>query len=192
MTDELLQKVPDTYQDILAATKEKGFIMPSDKWTGSLLRTLATSKPGGTFLEMGTGSGLASSWILEGMDGKASLTSFDHDETLLDIAREYLGKDRRLKIVQMDGGKWVNSNKGQKFDFIFADTWHGKYLLLEETLSMLQKGGIYIIDDMLPQPNWPEGHAKKAEELVKYLENRTDLWLSKLHWSSGIIIATKR
>ncbi|MEX2594138.1 MAG: class I SAM-dependent methyltransferase [Anditalea sp.] len=192
MVEELFQKLPESYQAILEATHEKGFKMPSDKLTGSLLRTLAASKPGGKFLEMGTGSGLATSWILEGMDGQASLITFDLDKTLLAIAQEFLGKDRRLKIVQMDGEKWVNSNMGQKFDFIFADTWHGKYLLLEETLAMLQRGGIYIIDDMLPQANWPEGHAKKAEELVKYLENRNDLWVSKMDWSTGIIIATKR
>lgn len=32
-------------------------------------------------------------------------------------------------------------------DFIFADTWHGKYLMLAEVLDMLNPGGLYIIDD---------------------------------------------
>jgi hypothetical protein len=31
---------------------------------------------------------------------------------------------------------------------------------------MLKPGGLYVIDDMLPQPNWPEGHAAKAEVLI--------------------------
>src|SRR5689334_25145131 len=56
-------------------------------------------------------------------------------------------------------------NKSQKFDYIFADTWHGKYLLLDEVLSMLNRGGLYIIDDMLPQPNWPEGQDRKSTRL---------------------------
>ena len=86
----------------------------------------------------------------------------------------------------------LKTNKQQKFDYIFADTWHGKYLLLEEVLSMLNKGGFYIIDDMLPQPNWPDGHQEKVINLINYLETREDLLLTKIVWATGIIIAIKK
>ena len=88
--------------------------------------------------------------------------------------------------------KEKNENKDKKFDYIFADTWHGKYLLLDEVLSMLNKGGLYIIDDMLPQPNWPDGHHEKAINLVTVLEKRSDLILTKQNWATGIIIAVKK
>jgi hypothetical protein len=52
-------------------------------------------------------------------------------------------------------------NRGKKFDYNFADTGYGKCLLLNEALNMLNKGGLYITDDMLPRPNWPEGHHEK-------------------------------
>jgi hypothetical protein len=52
-------------------------------------------------------------------------------------------------------------------------------------------GGFYIIDDMLPQPNWPEGHADKVERFIEELEERNDIILTKLNWSTGIIIVTK-
>jgi hypothetical protein len=48
-----------------------------------------------------------------------------------------------------------------------------------------------VIDDMLPQPNWPEGHAQKATALIADLEKRSDLQLVKMSWASGIILATK-
>ncbi len=57
---------------------------------------------------------------------------------------------------------------------------------------MLNKGGIYIIDDMLPQPNWPEGHHEKAINLINFLERREDLFLTKQVWSTGIIVAVKK
>jgi hypothetical protein len=44
---------------------------------------------------------------------------------------------------------------------------------------------------MAPQTNWPEGHAQRAEELISILENREDIVITKLNWSTGIIIATK-
>ncbi len=56
----------------------------------------------------------------------------------------------------------------------------GKYDLFEETISILNSGGLYIIiDDMLPQPNWPEGHDKKAGAFIKALEERNDLLVTK-------------
>jgi len=87
---------------------------------------------------------------------------------------------------------WVTSNSTKSFDYIFADTWHGKYLLLDEVLAMLRPGGLYIVDDMLPQANWPEGLQEKAIALIERLEGRQDLWVVKQHWASGIIIGVKR
>lgn len=192
MTHEINQKIPSAYFDIDKATQENGFTMPSDPLTCSLLRTLAASKPASKFLELGTGTGLSTAWILEGMDNDSTLVSFDNDKTLLEIAHTFLGKDPRLSLLETDGEDWVKANEGQQFDYIFADTWHGKYLLLNEVLAMLNKGGFYIIDDMLPQPNWPAGHAQKAIKLVEDLEKRADLLLTKQHWATGIIVAVKK
>ena len=186
-----MQNVPQAYYAIEFATKEMAFTMPSDILTCSLLKTLAASKPNGTFLELGTGTGLSTAWILDGMDENSSLISIDNDSSLLEIAQKHLGNDKRLSLECIDGEAWVKENLNQKFDYIFADTWHGKYLMLDEALEMLNVGGLYIIDDMLPQENWPEGHAEKALKLEKYLENRKDLKLTKLHWATGIIIAVK-
>lgn len=192
MTEEINQPLPLEYNAINSATKKAGFTMASDILTGSLLRTLAASKPGGRFLELGTGTGLSTSWILNGMDKDSTLLSLDNDQAFLDIAAGYLGKDHRLTLVCSDGEKWVNENAHLQYDYIFADTWHGKYLMLEEVLNMLKKGGIYIIDDMLPQPNWPEGHDQKATQLIEELERNETLVVTKQCWSTGIIVATKK
>lgn len=192
MTENINQKLPEAYSNIEKETKLSGFTMASDVLTGSLLRTLAASKPSGKFLELGTGTGLSTSWILDGMDSGSSLISIDNEPRFLEIAKRFLGMDERLQLVATDGEQWVTDNMQQKFDFIFADTWHGKYLLLEEVLSMLNKGGFYIIDDMLPQPNWPDGHHEKAVKLMNYLEARKDLLLTKQIWATGIIIAVKK
>lgn len=192
MTDAINQPYPPAYVAIDQATRAHGFTMPSDPLTCSLLRTLAAAKPGSQFLELGTGTGLSTAWILDGMDAQSTLISFDNDPVLLEIARTYLHDDERLSLVESDGEAWVTDNLGSKFDYIFADTWHGKYLLLDEVLAMLNPGGFYIVDDMLPQPNWPEGHAEKALGFVEGLEKRSDLLLTKQHWATGIIVAVKR
>ncbi|HTN08272.1 O-methyltransferase [Agriterribacter sp.] len=192
MTAEITQALPKTYFNINKVTKESGFTMPSDILTCSLLRTLAASKPRSKFLELGTGTGLSTSWILDGMDNDSSIVSVDNDKVLLSIADSFLGQDGRLTLIHADGEDWVKANRGLKFDYIFADTWHGKYLLLDEVLEMLNEGGLYIVDDMLPQPNWPDGHQEKAINFVESLERRKDLLLAKQHWATGIIIAVKK
>lgn len=185
-------KQPDAYAAICSATIEQGFMMPSELKTCSLLSTLAASKPNGKFLELGTGTGLSTAWILEGMDADSTLISVDNDVNVQQIAHQYLGKDKRLNLICSDGETWIRANNQLKFDYIFADTWAGKYNTLEETLAMLNIGGLYIIDDMLPQENWPDGHEEKASKLIEYLKNRSDLNLTKLNWASGIIIAVKK
>ena len=192
MTEEINQQFPKSYIAIDEATKTSGFTMASDVLTCSLLRTLAGSKPSGKFLELGTGTGLSTAWILDGMDNGSTLVSIDNEAQFLEIARQFLSNDKRLELIDTDGGEWIESNKHQKFDYIFADTWHGKYLLLDEALSMLNKGGLYIIDDMLPQPNWPEGHHEKAINLIERLETREDLILTKQVWATGIVVAVKK
>lgn len=192
MTTTIEQSLPRNYLAIVEATKASGFNMASDQLTCSLLRTLAASKPRGRFLELGTGTGLASAWILDGMDAGSGFVSLDNDAGVLVIAQKLLGDDPRASFVLGDGEAWILANRHQKFDYIFADTWHGKYLMLDEVLEMLNPGGLYIIDDMLPQPNWPDGHAEKAVKLVETLEGRQDLWLTKLNWATGIMIAAKK
>jgi len=91
------------------------------------------------------------------------------------------------------GDVFLTSLAGKEtFDLIFADTWPGKYDHLEDALALLKRGGLYVIDDMLPQPNWPDGHAANVAALIQQLESRPDLVPAKLRWATGIIIAAKR
>ncbi|HEX5170662.1 MAG TPA: class I SAM-dependent methyltransferase [Cyclobacteriaceae bacterium] len=192
MTTKINQPFPKTYRQIEDATRSSGFTMASEELTCSLLRTLARSKPSGRFLELGTGTGLSTSWILDGMDEDSRLTSVDHDSRFQGIASSFLGNDHRLQLICKDGGEWIEINKPEKFDYIFADTWHGKFLMMDETLNMLSKGAFYIIDDMLPQSNWPDGHAEKVRHLLEILEMRDDLSVTKQSWATGIVIAVKK
>src|SRR5271165_1828515 len=94
MLEEIKQQYPLAYNAIKKATEANGFSMPSEVLTCSLLKTLAATKPGGKFLELGTGTGLSTTWILDGMDEKSTLISIDNDEMFLNIAKENLGVDK--------------------------------------------------------------------------------------------------
>jgi predicted O-methyltransferase YrrM len=184
-------KLPPRLGQIMSETTRLNFAMASDPLTGCLLRTLAATKAAGDFLELGTGTGVATAWLLDGMDRRSRLVSVEKDEAVLDVAKKFLGDDRRAGFFHADGGWWLDHAECFRFDMIFADSWPGKYTHLDEALRLLKRGGLYVIDDMLPQPNWPDGHAQRVDELISILENRKDLIITKLNWSTGVIIGTK-
>ena len=192
MNDTNIQDIPKIHTEITRKSEEIGFTMPSDLYVGSFLKTLIASKPNGNFLEIGTGIGLSLSWMIEGMDADSKLISVDNDQELISIASSYFGDDDRVEVVCKDGADWIKEYSGAKFDLIFADAWPGKYSEIDEVLNLINVGGFYIIDDMTKQPNWPVGHIDNVIELTAYLEQRKDLQLTKMNWSTGLIMAVKK
>ncbi len=166
--------------------------MPSEVLVGTLLRALAASKPAGHFLELGTGTGLATAWLLSGMDSASTLTSVDTDAAVQAVARQALGNDDRLTLLLSDGLEYLKVQERQSFDLVFADAMPGKYEGLDDALAVVRIGGFYVVDDMLPQPNWPEEHAAKIPLLMEQLAHRPDFVTLPLVWSSGVVMAVRK
>ncbi|MEZ0609271.1 O-methyltransferase [Fibrella sp. WM1] len=192
MFNDNVHNVPSGFTEIQRASEAMGFSMPSDLQTGALLQTLVAAKPGARVLEIGTGTGLATAWLLAGMDAESSLVSIDTEADYQAVAARVLGHDARLELHCDDAGTYLNHYDADPFDLIFADAWPGKYSHLDTALGTLATGGMYVIDDMLPQPNWPDGHGDNVDRLVADLESRPDLHLIRLAWSTGILIAVKK
>ncbi len=185
--------LPPALSAIQKETKALGFDMSSDVLTGTLLRTLAASKSDGSLLELGTGTGLGAAWLLDGMTADARLISVDNDPAVMEIATRHLGYDDRAAFVLQDGLQWLEEMQAadQYFDLIFADAIPGKYDGFELAWRLLKPGGVYIIDDMLPQPSWPVGHAPKVHQLMRDLTHRNDTYVTEMNWATGILLVTK-
>jgi predicted O-methyltransferase YrrM len=125
------------------------------------------------------------------MDKTSTLWTVELEETYSQVAQQVLAHDKRIKFFVEDGTAFLERHKLERFDFIFADTWPGKYWSLDIALNMVKPGGFYIIDDMIEQPNWPEGHAEKAKALLETLDKYEEFAISKLNWSTGVVICTK-
>ena len=59
-------------------------------------------------------------------------------------------------------------------------------------LAVVKPGGFYVIDDMLPQPNWPEGHAEKVPFLLDRLAGDARFILCPMASASGVVIALRK
>ena len=167
MNEDWNLRGPAALSDLVRVTETAGFHMASDPLTGSLLRVLAASKPAGALLELGTGTGLGTAWLFSGMDAASTLETVDNDGSVVRIARRFLDGDSRVRFHVADGAAFLATLAGRQFDLIFADTWPGKFDHLDEALSLLRPGGIYVVDDLLPQPSWPEVHAAKIPRFLE-------------------------
>lgn len=92
----------------------------------------------------------------------------------------------------MDGVRFLAGAEPAQFDVIYADAWPGKFSHLDEALRLLRPGGMYVIDDHLPQANWPEGHAPKVPLLIDDLEQRAEFVTVKMAWASGLMLVVRR
>ncbi|MFF1834532.1 O-methyltransferase [Streptomyces sp. NPDC058231] len=176
---------------ITASCARVGFELSCEPHTGALLRTLAAAKPGGRVLELGTGAGMSAAWLLAGMTADSTLLTVESEAALVRIAEEHHGDDPRVRIVHDDAGALLDRIAGERFDLIFADTWVGKFERLDEALELLAPGALYVVDDLLPQATWPDGHATEADALLDRLLADARLVPTPLHWSSGLLVAAR-
>lgn len=192
MNDRAIPAPPDALRAILRDTERIGFTMASEPQTGALLRLLVASKPRGRFLELGTGTGVGTAWMLAGMDAQSMLESVDTDAAAQAVARRHLGSDPRVTFHSIDAEAFLVRSPAAQFDLVYADAWAGKFAHLDRALSQLRAGGIYFVDDLLPQPNWPDGHGSKVAALVADLEARPEYVATRLAWASGLMIVVRR
>ena len=191
MNDRDIAHIPPALDAIRRDTDAIGFTVASEPQAGSLLRTLAASKPAGRFLELGTGTGVGTAWLLAGMDAASRLDSVDRDAAVSAVARRHLGDDPRVTFHVSDGAEFLTRMAPQRFDFMYADTWPGKFTHLDLALSLLRPGGIYFVDDLLPQPSWPEDHGPRVPGLIARLDSQPEFIATRLAWASGLMILVR-
>lgn len=182
---------PECLERIMQRTAEIGFGMASEIRTGVILRALAASKPAGRLLELGTGTGVATAWLRDGMDESSQLISIDPDPAIQRIAREAFAGDPRVVLLTEDANSFLDRQPRESFDLVFADALVGKYENLEKALSVVRVGGFYVVDDLLPQLNWPEGHAAKVPVLIRELTAHPAFTSVPLAWASGLVVAVR-
>src|SRR5713226_9215825 len=187
MDEAAFQPAPNALEAIMAATRGIGFQNWCWPQVGALLRVMAALKPGGRLLETGTGTGVGTSWLLDGMDAAAQLLTIDINPKVQAIARTHLGADPRLTLLCEDAGEAIRRAPQNSFDLIFADGGAGKHTLLDQTLALLRPNGIYICDDTKPHPMWPPEHAVKITTLMTALPARQDFRRIYIDWSSGVV-----
>ncbi len=65
-------RIPHFLPALRAGARRAGFSLSCEERTGNLLALLAATRPAGRILELGTGVGEGTAWLLSGMDSASA------------------------------------------------------------------------------------------------------------------------
>ena len=174
---------------------DQGFItarqLAAKRQTGELLQALAAARPACRALELGTAVGFGAAHLLAGLDRRSRLVSVEIEAELLDVARRILAADRRVRFVCGDAAAFLRRAK-RGFDLIFADTEVGKFSLLDLALRALNPGGIYVVDDLRPLPEWDRRHRRDVRRFIERIERAKSVHVVRVDLATGLLIAVRR
>ncbi|MET9607090.1 class I SAM-dependent methyltransferase [Streptomyces sp. NPDC006512] len=182
---------PAALDGILADAAAQGFAMSCEDRTGSLLGTLAASQPGGQIVELGTGVGAGAAWLLHGMDSTARLTTVEMDPHSQAVAVRHLGEDPRVTFHNMNADRWLDGYDGPLLDLVYVDCRPGKFRRMGDLLTLMRPGGIYLVDDLMPQATWPADHQPRVDKFLEQLPGIPNFTSTALRWASGLVIGVR-
>jgi predicted O-methyltransferase YrrM len=191
MSDDPID-VPPVVTKAEAVARRGQFRLSSDHRTGALLRTLAASKPGGRILEVGSGLGVGSAWLLAGMDEEARLITLEVHVKIAGICREHLAGDSRVEVITTDANEWLENYTGPPFDLVFADTTTTKFFRRDLLFANMADGALLIADDLLPGDTWTDDHPARVERFRHEIMTESSLVPTLIDWASGLVVAAFR
>ncbi len=190
--DDQPHDIPPLVAEAQALAKAENDEMSSGPRTGALLRTLAASKPGGLVLEVGTGLGVGAAWLLAGMDSASRLVTLEVHEGAADLSRSLLARDDRCEVVTTRAEEWLEEYSGPPFDLVFVDTTIVKFHRRDLVIRSLAPGGLFVADDLVPQPKWVDTHQERVRGFLTDIWDEKDLIVTLMDWDTGLCVAARR
>jgi predicted O-methyltransferase YrrM len=110
---------------------------------------LAAGCTGGRIGELGTGTGIGTTWMASAMPADCTLITAEIDERLASMARELVAADPRIEVLTGDAISAMSSRG--PFDLLFADGGVRDEADFDTLASLLRVGGRIVMDDLTPQ-----------------------------------------
>jgi predicted O-methyltransferase YrrM len=172
--------------------RSAGFPRSCEPAVGRLLSVLAAHLPAGArVLELGTGAGVGTAWIVSGLLPRTdvAVTTVEKDPQTAALAAQ---GDWPGFVSLRHGDALEVLAEGCTFALIFADAQGGKSEGLDKTIAALNPHGLLVVDDMTPTPDWTR-ELRARQDWVRWTLFSSPLLTSvELSHGSGVILAARR
>jgi len=183
--------VPPLVAAATARARQTGFPMSCDPAVGRLLAVLAAHLPeGARVLELGTGTGVGTAWIVSGLLPRTDVTVTSVEKDPVTAAAAASGYWPSFVSLRCDDALEV-LGEGGTFDLIFADAPGGKWEGLDRSVAALLPHGLLIVDDMAPEPGWTDSHRAAQDKVRQALVSAPGLTSTELAVGSGVILSVR-
>ena len=170
-----------------------------DPPTGAVLRLLAAASGGKAVIELGTGAGVSSLWLMAGLQPSGILTSVDSESEHQRLAKASLAEagvsGGRARLI---GGRALDvlpRLSDAAYDLVFCDAARSENLdYLEAALRLLRPGGLVVFAAALAggrvaEPSVRDTDTVALRELAKAVRDETRLIPAAVPVGAGLLVA---
>jgi predicted O-methyltransferase YrrM len=169
---------------------------------GAYLRQLAHQIKAQSVVEVGTGSGVGSLWLLEGMLSSGTLTSIDDEMEHTSIAKIALSEadiaQPRFRLITNSVMDVMTKLTDRAYDLVvFRHNPEDLSFAISEAHRILRSGGVFVIDNFfgggkVPDPAQRDPKTIALRDAGKSIKSDTDSWVTSLvPIGDGLLLATK-
>ena len=170
--------------------------------TGAYLRHLAQLLSAQSVVEVGTGSGVGSLWLLDGMIASGTLTSIDDEMEHSAIAKLAFAQAEiaapRFRLITNVVMDVMTKLADRAYDLVvYRHNPEDLTYAITEAHRILRSGGVFVIDNFfggskVPDPAQRDPKTIALREAGKQIKSDTDSWMSVLVTTGdGLLLATK-
>jgi len=177
-------------------------VSDSTPGAGAFLRFLAFSLQAQSVVEVGTGSGVGSLWILDGMRSTGTLTSIDDEMEHTQIAKLAFAEadiaPTRVRLITNTVIDVISKLTDTAYDMVvLRHNPEDLSFVIGESLRILRSGGVLVIDNYFGGGKTPDAAQRDPRTVAlrdagKIIKIDTEHWVSSMvPVGDGLLLATK-
>lgn len=188
--------------EVLLAAREKAAelgCVPVSAGSGALLRFVARAISARHVVEIGTGAGISTLWLLRGMADDGVLTSIDIELEHQRAARETLSAadipQGRYRLIAGRALEVLPRLTDGAYDLVLVDADKSEYsLYFEQALRLLRPGGVIAFDnalwhDRIADPAQRDAETVALRDLVTMVRSHEGLTPVMVPSGDGLLLA---
>ena len=187
------------------AAREKGVelgVVDATPGSGAFLRYVASLISAQSVVEVGTGSGVGTLWLLKGLMNSGVITTIDPEVQHIQIAKQVLADadiaPNRYRLITSDYLDVMRKLADRGYDLVvFRGDPEDVLDVIDEAHRILRVGGILAIDHFfgggkVPDPAQRDPKTVALRDAGKFLKSQSEVWSISLNpVGDAVLLATK-